>query len=165
MNDNSNHKKHPPGFTCPLTGFKFYFNKNFLICSLVMIVWMNLFSCLWHGIVMSDLYQQTAGLWRPFEEMLVSRLHLGITLMAIMSCYIFLKGYEGKGVKEGLRFGIIITIFFLGLGLITNATQPIPFEVIKMWVIGDLISYTIGGILIGFAYCKFDRSSKKSCNS
>lgn len=147
------------GFCCPITGFRFCCNKKFVISALVMIVWVNLFSWIWHGNVMSGMYQQTANLWRSQADMRVVELNLGLTLSAIVAAYIFMKGYEGSGFKEGLRFGIILTALFSGMGLVTHATQPIPYIVIVMWCLGDLIMYSLGGMLLSGLYCRMCGSS------
>jgi hypothetical protein len=148
MNSNNN------CIVCPLTGFKFFLNKNFLVGALLMVVWSNLFSWFWHGNIMAELYQSTAQLWRAPTEMNPLVLNGGISLMAVIAAYIFMKGYEGTGWREGLRFGILVTLFFGGMGLITFATQPMPWDVIKMWAFGDFLLYSIGGILLTTIYKK-----------
>ena len=114
-----------------------------------MIVWTSLFSWFWHGKVMKEAYIATASLWRPEAEMIGGALHGGMALSAVIATYIFIKGYEGRGIKEGLRFGIIITLLFSGCLLIAHATQPIPMSIIQMWALGDLIMYSLGGVLLG----------------
>ena len=152
MENNTTHSCLTPscttGLTCPITGFNFYLNKKLIISSIIMIVWSNLFACFWHGYVMKGMYLETAGLWRPESEMNLSCLNGGISLVAFIATYIFLKGYQGSGPKEGLRFGILMGLLFLGVGLIAHATQPIPMQIIAMWSIGDFITYSIGTIII-----------------
>lgn len=142
------------GFACPLTGFKFYYNKLFVTGSIVMIVWFNLFSWFWHGNILAADYQATAPLWRAPQDMGTLALNGGISLMAVIATYIFMKGYEGTGWKEGLRFGILLTVLFLGMGLVTFATQPIPQNIITMWTLGDLIQYSVGGMLLCYVFRK-----------
>lgn len=149
------------GFCCPITGFKFCLNKKFAISAMLMIVWVNLFSWIWHGCIMSGMYQQTANLWRQQADMRVMELNLGLTLSAIAAAYIFMKGYECCGCKEGVRFGIIITALFSGMGLVTHATQPIPYLIIVMWCLGDLICYSLGGIMLCGVYCRMEGCCKK----
>ena len=114
---------------------------------------------------MSEMYHHTANLWRGPEEMGVVLINLGVTLQAFFATSIFMHGYKGGGWREGLRFGVLITLFLLGLGLITYATQPIPLKIIAMWVLADLISYSIGGILLSLVACKFVRCSKTTVDS
>ena len=153
------------GFTCPITGFNFFFNKKLLIASIIMIVWSNLFAWIWHGNVMKEAYSQTASLWRPEQEMILSSLNGGMILIGFIASYIFLKGYEGKGIKEGIRFGVLMGLLFFGVGLITHATQPVPFSIIAMWALGDFISYSIGAILIGFTCGRCSKVKNESCCS
>ena len=137
-----------PAFVCPITGFKFCFKPRFFGAALLMIVWANLFAWFWHGSFLAPDYQATAALWRAPAEMNQGALSAGLALMAFMATYIFAKGYQGSGWKEGLRFGILVSLFLFGLGLITYATQPIPFSIIALWALGDLITYTVGGIVL-----------------
>jgi hypothetical protein len=136
------------GLCCPVTGFCLYLNKRTITAMAVMAAWSFLFAWAWHTMVMKEMYRATAYLWRSPETMLPWALNTGLVLTAIMAAYIFLKGYEGKGWREGLRFGIIMTLLFAGLGLITYATQPVPGDLIAMWVLGDAIMYIIGGIIL-----------------
>ncbi len=136
------------GICCPLTGFNFFLNREFITGSLVMVIWSNLFSFFWHSKIMGEAYQATASLWRGPQDMDTLALNSGISLMAIIATYIFMKGYEGTGWREGLRFGILISLLFLGMGLITFATQPMPANIIKMWALGDLIMFSVGGIIL-----------------
>lgn len=101
---------------------------------------------------MSPTYQATSQLWRAPQEMITPALNGGMSLLAIIATYVFMKGYEGTGWREGLRFGILMALLFLGLGLITYATQPIPLDIIKMWALGDLIQYTLGGIILSLVF-------------
>ena len=79
-----------------------------------MAVWLNIFSWFWHGKMMSEIYASTASLWRPEAEMRGDLIGLGLLISAFFSTFIFMKGYEGAGMKEGIRFGIIMSLLFLG---------------------------------------------------
>lgn len=140
------------GFCCPLTGFKFFMNKTFIMGSIAMIIWTNLFSWFWHGNILGEAYRATSQLWRGPQEMDPLTLNGGLSLMAVIATYIFMKGYEGTGWREGLRFGIIITLMFLGMGLVTYATQPIPRDIIFMWTLGDFIMYSVGAIILSVMF-------------
>lgn len=142
------------GITCPITGFQFFLNKKFLVGSIISIIWFNLFSCFWHGSVLMGAYEASASLWRGPQEMNPMLLNGGISIMAIFATYIFMKGYSGTGMREGLRFGIIMTLLFAGLGMVTFATQPIPRDIIQMWVLGDLIQYSVGGMILAMYFGK-----------
>lgn len=145
------------GFTCPITGFRFCLNKCFLIPAIAMVIWTAIFGWIWHGNVMKQMYMDTASLWRPVDQMNGAALHGGMALGALIAAYIFMKGYEGRGLKEGLRFGIIMTLLFLGCGLVGYATQPMPSSLIMMWTLGDLINYSVGGMIMGMLLKKCNR--------
>ena len=148
------------GLVCPFTGI--CFSGRFLCGAGAMVIWMNLFSFLWHGKVLQGRYMETASLWRPEGEMVGWAITAGISLSAFIATFIFTKGFEGKGMFEGARFGIVMTLLFGGMGLVTYATQPIPSDILIMWAFGDLLGYSLGGILLGFIF-KGCQCCKKSC--
>ena len=140
--------------SCPITGINF--SKKFFVGSLIMVVWTNMFSWLWHGKVLGGRYMETASLWRSQDEMSIRcwAITLGISLSAIIATHIFYKGYEGKGMGEGIRFGLIISLLFSGMLLVTYATQPIPNDILGMWFLGDLVSYSLGAMFLALHFNK-----------
>ncbi|MDD9912886.1 MAG: hypothetical protein OXR68_04660 [Alphaproteobacteria bacterium] len=154
------------GFACPITGFSLCCKPQIIIGMVIMAVWFTVVAWVWHGMIMADMYQQTANLWRPHPEMqsMLGWLNGGIILMAVIAAIIFKAGFTNTGWREGLRFGILFTLLVTGVMMITYATQPVPAKILQMWVIGDFISYAGGGILLSFWYgrkscCKGDDTS------
>ena len=147
-NKQNNQTTSKSSFCCPITGFRFCLNGRLIVAAAILIVWTNIFAWIWHGNFMANNYMETASLWRPDSEMNIGALNGGLALIGFVAAYIFMKGYEGTGWREGLRFGILITLLFFGCGLIQFATQPIPFKIIGLWALGDLISYSLGGIIL-----------------
>ncbi|MER3522903.1 MAG: hypothetical protein C4326_02250 [Ignavibacteria bacterium] len=54
------------------------------------------------GIMAGD-YEATKNLWRPSEEMKTWIFYLIYAFVAFFFTLIFSKGYEGKGIMEGIR--------------------------------------------------------------
>jgi hypothetical protein len=47
----------------------------------------------------------------------------------ILSCFIFTKGYEGNGIGEGVRFGLLIGLFmFIPMAIDQFVVYPITGE-------------------------------------
>ena len=42
---------------------------------------------------------------------------VGRVLYTLVFCYIFVQGYENKGIAEGVRYGLLIGLLLLGLNL------------------------------------------------
>jgi len=77
---------------------------------------------------------------------------LGQLVISVMFCFIFLKGYENKGVMEGVRYGGLISLLFIGPNLIFYAVQPLPLNLIVYWSIGGLIEVMIAGAILALIY-------------
>lgn len=42
---------------------------------------------------------------------------VGRVLYTLVFCYIFVQGYENKGIAEGVRYGLLIGLLLLGINL------------------------------------------------
>ncbi|MBP9674996.1 MAG: hypothetical protein KBD63_07865 [Bacteriovoracaceae bacterium] len=121
-------------------------------------VWALTFLCEWilHGKILGQAYLETASLWRTEADMqsYFPFLTLAQALGAGVFCYIFKKGFENKGVMEGVRFGLVIGFFYSSMNLITYAVQPMPSSIVIMWTVGSFIESILAGILLSFIYKK-----------
>ena len=78
---------------------------------------------------------------------------IGEGLIAFMFCYIFVKGYENKGVMEGARYGLRIGIgFTIGPSLTNYAVHPIPRELVLAWAVGMPLEMILAGVIIAAIY-------------
>lgn len=107
-----------------------------------------------HGYLLAGLYESIPALWRTKTEMpgYMLWLMLGQLVFTIMFCYIFLKGYENKGLMEGVRYGILIGLLFIGPNLIFYAVQPLPVSLVVYWCIGGLVETIIAGVILASIY-------------
>ena len=88
--------------------------SRYVIGSLAVFVYIFLFEFLYHGMFLTSQYMLVEQLMRPEPEFfgLFHWIIIGELLMAFFFCLIFIKGYEGKGIGEGVRFGLLIGIGF-----------------------------------------------------
>jgi hypothetical protein len=71
----------------------------------------------------------------------------------LMFTYIFVKGREGKGLAEGVRFGIIIWLFMnLPMNVSMWVMLPIGWQIILRWILFGLLEMLIAGILVAAIY-------------
>lgn len=129
--------------------------QRWLIGSLVVFVFFFLFEFLLHGVLMEAEYQKIADISRSEADMLEKFyfIPLGELIMAFFFCLIFTKGYENKGIMEGVRYGLLISIGFGLAGfLIQYAVYPYPFSTIIWWTVGTIVEMVIAGILIAIIY-------------
>ena len=65
----------------------------------------------------------------------------------------FTKGYEDKGLAEGLRYGVFIGLLvFVGRNLIVYAVQPVPAKLVIAWICGGIVELAIAGIIVAAIY-------------
>jgi hypothetical protein len=72
---------------------------------------------------------------------------------SVLFVYIFIQGYEGKGVKEGLRYGFLVGVF-VSLPAAYNlfAVLPIPNRMAMQWFLLGTISYMFMGAMAAIVY-------------
>lgn len=129
--------------------------KRWIIASVVILVVDQILGWIIHGWLLSGMYEATAQLWRPMAEMtgMMWMMWISSLVWAFIFVYVFAKGYEGKGIGEGIRFGLLIGVFFgLPMSLGTYASQPIGFGLAVSWFFSSVIVITIHGILAYLIY-------------
>ena len=67
---------------------------------------------------------------------------------AFFFVFVFSKGYEGKGMMEGVRYGLYMGIW-LGMGYAygTYAMIAIPYSMAAIWFWTTILQYVIAGII------------------
>jgi hypothetical protein len=136
--------------------------KRWIIASLVIFVVDQLLSYLIHSVILAGAYEATSQLWRPMEEMNSMMWLMWLTglVWSFLFVYIFAKGYEGRGIMEGVRYGLIIGVFFsLPMSLGTYVTQPITAGIAIGWLIFGIIDITILGIIAALLYKSTEKST------
>jgi hypothetical protein len=66
-------------------------------------------------------------------------------------CYIFTKGYEGKGIAEGVRYGALMGLFVV-LPSAVYVIYPITAELAMIWYVSGVISFVIFGAIFAAIY-------------
>jgi hypothetical protein len=130
--------------------------KRYVLGSLAVFVFIFVFEWVLHGQILAGLYEQTMEVWRPKEGMAdyMGWMVAGQLLFAFIFGYIFLKGYENKGVGEGFRYGILIGLLFAPAQLIWYAVLPIPLTLAIGWLGGAIIEMALAGVVLAAVYRK-----------
>lgn len=117
-------------------------------------IWLSDF--LIHGLIMANAYQETAELWRSplgMQDHMVW-MFLGQFIIAKFFTLVFIRGYEGKGILEGVRFATLIGPLIVGPYLIQYAVSPLPGSIIGSWIGFGLLQVYGAGILAAAVYRK-----------
>ncbi len=129
--------------------------KRWVFASLAIFILSQILEFIIHGLILSGAYEATAALWRPEQEMnsMMWMMWLSGLIIAFIFVYIFAKGYEGKGIMEGIRFGVLIGIFFsIPMSLGSFAMISMPGALAISWFIWGVIEYTLLGIVTALIY-------------
>ena len=127
--------------------------KRFIIASIVIFVAILLLDMLEHGVVLMRAYEETTSLWRENMNTLMWIMWLGNIVFSFLFVFIFIKGYENKGISEGIRFGIIIGLLINVAGIFSQyVIYPLPFLMALQWFVYGMIRFVIYGVLTALIY-------------
>ena len=128
--------------------------KKFTIASIAVFIFIFIFDLLFHGVYLKSMYEQTASLWRPEEAMktYILWLTLGQIIISIGFVALFTKAFKRGGIAEGVVYGLLLAIIFIGNLLIWYAVSPYPTNLLINWIIGTLIELILAGIIVAFIY-------------
>ncbi len=126
--------------------------QRYALASLAVFVFVVIFESLFHGRFLSGFYMQTRHLWRPAGEMNTPVIVFAQLFFSFVFGYIFLKGYENKGIMEGVRYGILIGLLAIPCHLIFYAVQPLSIQLVVLWCVGGLIEMIFAGAILAAVY-------------
>lgn len=130
-------------------------SKRFWLTCVVVWVVYQILSYLIHGMWLQGDYAATADLWRPMEEMESKRWIMFVTsaVFSVIFSYIFVKGREGKGWMEGVRFGALIGLFVsLPMAYDTYTVMPIPYDLALKWFLSGMVASIVLGVVAALVY-------------
>jgi hypothetical protein len=105
------------------------------------------------NVFLKGAYDALQSLWRPNMMSRIWALYVAGLFIAFLFVYIFIKGREGKGIQEGVRYGILIWLFtIVPFNLELWVIFPIPHQLIVKWLLFGLLTSLIGGILAAAIY-------------
>lgn len=131
--------------------------KRLLLAALAAFVFLQLTDLIIHGKLLEGFYQglSAQGVFRS-DAARSGYLWVEILMTALFSLfftYIFVKGYEGKGLLEGIRYGIIIGFFWKYINAYdTFVILPIPYALVWYWIIAGFVQLILAGLLLSLIY-------------
>lgn len=127
--------------------------KRFLIASLVVFVAVQAMEFVINNVFMRAATESLKALWRPDMASKMWAMYVAGALVSLLFTYIFVKGREGKGITEGVRYGIVIWLFVsVPMSAYMWATLPISYTIIIRWILFGLLEMLIAGILVASIY-------------
>jgi len=136
-----------------------------------------------HHVWLMPIYQQTANLWRPMDQMKdmmpLMLLYYAVLALAISALFCKVKkgimaciaaeGAEAEckiggkycPIKYGVCFGVVIGVLMGTLCAGSYIWTPIPGELAVKWFIGDVVQgIVIGVVLMLICHCKMKNCAK-----
>lgn len=127
--------------------------KRFIWASIAVFIAFEVVDVIVHTVILGSTYESLSAVWRPDMISLYWIFLVGALIMAFLFVYIFIKGYENKGIMEGVRYGIIIGLFAsIPYGFYSYVTYPLPFSLCLQWFIYSLIEFIICGVIVAAIY-------------
>ncbi|MBI4212159.1 MAG: hypothetical protein HY540_05920 [Deltaproteobacteria bacterium] len=137
--------------------------KRFWLSVVAVFVVIHLLEYVLHQILLMDVYMATAHLWRPEADMAknLPMIFAAQIFLSFMFCFIFTKGYENRGVSEGIRYGFLIALLMIPTNVIMYAVQPMPMSLPIIWSLWGILE----GVIAGAVLAKVYRKSESCCCS
>ena len=129
--------------------------KRFVIASIAVFILIQAVDWLVHGVLLSGWYAEIKGVWRPDMMNLMWVQVLATLFFSFMFVFIFTKGYEGKGIPEGIRYGLYIGLLVNVSGMFGQYFMyPIPLGMALVWVAYGIVEMIIAGTVAAVIYRK-----------
>jgi len=127
--------------------------KRYFIAGFAVFISFQILDYIVHTIILAGAYSALTDVWRQDMASLTWMMPVLSLIFSFFITYIFIKGYEDRGILEGIRFGIIIFIVTQGLGVFYEyAVYPLPFSIIAQWFLYGLVEFIIAGCLLSLIY-------------
>lgn len=131
--------------------------KKFWLAFVVVLVLLVLTDMLVHAVILGPTYDSEGvkEAFRSTEEMQSKMwvMYIMYIVWAFFFTFIFVKGYENKGIMEGVKFGVYIGLFYTFVNAYGQyVVYPIPYSLALQWFIYGLIQCIIFGIATALIY-------------
>jgi hypothetical protein len=130
-------------------------NKSFWIGFVVVWVLGQVISFLVHGMWLADTYLAMGDVFRPEAELnsMMWMMMVGSVLYMFLFCYIFTRGYEGKGIGEGVRYGLLMGLFLSIPSAVDQfVVYPLTANLAVIWFVTGVIAFMILGAVFAAIY-------------
>ena len=129
--------------------------KKVLIGFVFVFIAMILSSIIIDGIILSSTYESLKNVWRPDISSNMWLLYIVMLVGSFFFSFVFAKGYENKGILEGLRYGLYIGIWMsVSMAYGIYAMIDIPYTLALQWLIFGIIKYVLCGVVLAIVFAK-----------
>lgn len=106
-----------------------------------------------HRFLIWNQFTSLSNIWRSDVMSHMWIMYAGSFIFSYLMMYIFIKGFEDRGVLEGVRFGILFGTVTAGMAaLYQYILYPLPLALAVQWFCYQLVKFIIAGIAAGAIY-------------
>ena len=135
--------------------------KKILIGFVAVFVTLEVLDMIIHGAILMHTYMAMQNVWRPDMMNKLWVLHFVKIATAFFFALIFSKGYENKGIMEGVRYGFYVgMIVASGFAFGSYASFSINYQLALQWFFYSLIEYIIAGVVIALVFGRKEAAPK-----
>ncbi len=128
-------------------------SKSFWITAVVLYLVGWGLNYLVHDMWLMDTYRAMEDVFRAEDELKRGIFPITAAVWTILFVYIFSRGYEGKGIMEGVRFGAIMGLFYVVPHVYEQyAVYPITYSLTLKWFISGFVISIIYGVIASLLY-------------
>lgn len=128
-------------------------NKKIWIGFVTVFVTTQLIEALVGFILLGPTYSHSPQIWRPIAEVKLWMLPVTGAFFSFFFVFVFSKGYQAKGLPEGLRYGTYAALMIvLPHAYNSYALLQIPYSIALQWFIFGTLEYIIAGVLLSIAF-------------
>jgi len=103
--------------------------------------------------VLDPIYSQWSYVWRPIAEVKFWMLPFTGMFFSFFFTFIFSKGYEKRGLGEGIRYGFYVAMMVsLPHAYGTYALMQIPYSVALQWFIFGSLECVGAGMILAIVF-------------
>ena len=129
--------------------------KRFVLACIGVYLVYQVLSFIINMFILGDTYLALASVWRPEAEMMSKMwvMYLTSAVWTVLFCYIFIRGYENKGIMEGARYGVLIGLLIgIPFSYESWVIYPITIGLAHAWVVATLVVAVACGATLAAIY-------------
>ena len=116
-----------------------------------------------HGVLLGSTYTSLQSLWRPDMNEKMWIMHLVTLTGSFFFAFVFSKGYENKGIAEGVRYGFYVGVWMsIGYAYGTYGMIAIPYSLALQWFLYGVIEYVIAGVVLAMVFAMKPKEMAKA---
>jgi len=124
-------------------------NRMLLAIVAVFIAWSAL-DFIIHGVLLMPIYEATADLWRPMDEMNMPLMYAVTLVFTVCFVLIYVLLVERRSLSSGILYGTLFGLATgVSMGFGSYTYMPIPLTLAVGWFFGVLAELIVAGAIAG----------------